>query len=93
VQDSFSNNHAGFQGWSGGLPNIVHIWNDSYPDDWNFDHAVEATVQLINNYEKTARASALSRGLFDGKEYRHCSCYLFISSYYGLPLAPVYFMD
>ena len=52
TQDSFAGGHSGFQPWSGGIPSPSHVWQDSWPTSEQSNDAVQASADLIRDYEQ-----------------------------------------
>ncbi len=59
LQDSYARGHAGFQPWSGGLPQPSHAFHDAWPSTGERTGAVHASAGLIRKYNATCRSQCL----------------------------------
>lgn len=55
TQDSFAAGHRGFQPWSGGIPSASHAVNDGYPTEYVRQSAINASAEMIRNFEQQCR--------------------------------------
>jgi len=58
AQDSEAGGHQGFQSWSGGMPSLSHLIQDTFPSKASYKAAVQISKDILERYKQKCECSA-----------------------------------